>query len=144
MRFESNLDDRQRRLLAGVRACAEGHGCTALKFNADLEHGFEATLECPGGDWARWGPDFYELVEHLERALRLFFPTPKERYRREDVERVLARLGVESGGSKYQFLISPKGSLALPETGTPRTPLEALADGNVEAVMRTAHAHSER
>ena len=91
-----------------------------------------------------WGHDFYYLRGHLEHALQLFFPAKDGPYRREDLERVIARLGALSGGSKYLFLTLPKGSLARPDTGTPRTPLEALKDGNFDAVMRTAHGYSER
>jgi hypothetical protein len=144
MVFETNLNERLQGLLADVRMAAERDGCTLLRFNVDVDKGFTAALEWPGGDWAMWGRDFYDLRGHLERALQLFFPEEDGPYRPEELSRVIARLGDSSGGSKYLFFTRPKGSLARPDTGVPRTPLEALREGDFDAVMRTAHGHSER
>lgn len=144
MVFETNVSQRLQGLLADVRAAAERDGCTLLRFSVDVDKGFFAAVEWPGGDWDMFGDDFYYLRGHLEHALRLFFPTTDGPYRREDLQRVIALLGDSSGGSKYLFLTLPKGSLAKQETGTPRTPLEALKDGDFDAVMRAAHGFSER
>lgn len=48
------------------------------------------------------------------------------------VGNVCARLGDLPGGSKWQFFATPKGSL------NGRTPLQAIADGDFAAVMRSA------
>lgn len=48
------------------------------------------------------------------------------------VGNVCARLGDLPGGSKLQFFATPKGSLSG------RTPLQAIADGDFTAVMRSA------
>lgn len=66
---------------------------------------------------------------------------------RRVLESVCKLLGPASGGTKWQFFITPRGSLASPgktldsvltEDGKPRTPLQALRDGDVDLVMRAA------
>lgn len=54
------------------------------------------------------------------------------------LEPVSRRLGTLSGGSKWRFFISPKGSLAG------RTPLAASRDGDVAAVSVAADGFRER
>ena len=88
------------------------------------------------------------------------------RYRRKDLEAITKLLGDLSGGSKWLFFTTPKGSLAVsksakslagrtmppaqpradttPTTGRPRTPLQALEDGDIEFVKRVASGHSAR
>ena len=94
------------------------------------------------------------------------------RYNRKDVESVTKLLDDISGGSKWLFFTTPKGSLAnanllaaegLGATkaksrtkqlravngfttvpGVPRTPLRALEDGDVDLVKRSAKAYAER
>ena len=78
------------------------------------------------------------------------------RYNRKDVEAVTKLLGDLSGGSKWLFFTTPKGSLARPKSGSrtgtgsasrvaaPRTPLQALEDGDVELVKRFAAGHAHR
>lgn len=72
---------------------------------------------------------------------------------REQLEAVSQLLGAASGGTKWQFWMTPRGSLASPgktvngmltEDGIPRTPLNALCDGDVELVMRAAKAQFSR
>lgn len=72
---------------------------------------------------------------------------------RRTLEAVSTLLGPAPGGTKWQFWMTPRGSLALPgktvdgvltEDGSPRTPLQALRDGNVELVMRAAQAQVKR
>ena len=67
-----------------------------------------------------------------------------ETYDRTMLESVCRALGDIAGGSKWLFFTKPKGSLALPENGTPRTPLEALRAGDIEAVKRAAVGYSQR
>ena len=50
----------------------------------------------------------------------------------------------QPAATRALFWEHPKGSLALVETGTARTPLQALMDGDFERVERTVHGHSER
>lgn len=54
------------------------------------------------------------------------------------LEAVCRRLGTLPGGSKWQFFVTPKGSL------TGRTPLQALRDGDIAAVNVTADGFKER
>lgn len=54
------------------------------------------------------------------------------------LEAVCKRLGSLSGGSKWQFFVAPKASLAG------RTPLEALRDGHLQAVQVAADGFRER
>jgi hypothetical protein len=63
---------------------------------------------------------------------------------RAKVEAVTKLLGDLSGGSKWLFFTTAKGSLAKPSTGTPRTPLQALMDGDFDRVKQTAIGHAER
>lgn len=76
----------------------------------------------------------------LERDGRTFYPAflshPTSDIRR--LEAVCQRLGTLPGGSKWQFFVTPKGSL------TGRTPLEALRDGDIAAVNVTADGFKER
>lgn len=65
------------------------------------------------------------------------------RYNRKNVEAVTKLLGELSGGSKWLFFNTPKGSLAT-AGGVPRSPLQALEDGELALVMRTATSYAER
>lgn len=56
----------------------------------------------------------------------------------EDLSVVMAHL---SGNVKWLFWTQPRGSLTT-HAGVPRTPLEALADGDVELVRRCAEARA--
>ena len=115
------------------------------------------------------GRIFYIEVEGI-RAYPAFYLDL--RYNRKDVESVTKLLGDISGGSKWLFFTALKGSLAIagavsaeargaPEAktrskqlagraeleavpGVPRTPLQALEDGDVELVKRSAKAYAER
>lgn len=64
-----------------------------------------------------------------------FFADP--RYSRADLERVSRELGALPGPSKLQFFTTPKGSLSA------RTPIEALADGDLDAVLKAAAGFRE-
>ena len=74
------------------------------------------------------------------------------RYNRGQLEDITRLLGDLSGGSKWVFFTTPKGSLARAgrvardgqEEGKPRTPLQALADGDIDRVKATATAYAER
>jgi|SRR5436190_23383711 len=74
------------------------------------------------------------------------------RYNRGQLEDITRLLGNLPGGSKWVFFTTPKGSLARAgrvdrdgqEKGKPRTPLQALADGDIERVKATATAYAER
>ena len=63
---------------------------------------------------------------------------------RAKVEAVTKLLGDLSGGSKWLFFTTAKGSLATPRSGTPRTPLQALMDGDFDKVTQTAIGFAER
>jgi hypothetical protein len=65
-----------------------------------------------------------------------FFVDP--RFNPRDLEAVSMRLGSIPGGSKLQFFLTPRGSLAG------RTPLDALSDGQLSAVKATADGFRER
>lgn len=54
------------------------------------------------------------------------------------LEAVCQRLGTLPGGSKWQFFVAPKGSLAG------RTPLAAMCDGDVAEVEVAADGFRER
>jgi hypothetical protein len=90
---------------------------------------------------------FYLEVAGI-RAYPAFFLDAK--YNRKDLERVSRALGDLSGGSKYLFFTTPKGSLSIPaepgsgKNGTPQTPLEALEAGKLELVLRAAQGYAER
>lgn len=60
------------------------------------------------------------------------------RYDRRQLESICKVLGDLPGGSKLQFFTTPKGSLGG------RTPLDALADGDVALVRRAAQGFVER
>ena len=89
------------------------------------------------------------------------------RYSRKDLEDVTKLLGDLSGGSRWLSFTTPKGSLARSEfseqaprgfsdvargrsdpatraPAIPRTPLQALEDGDVEMVKRAAAGHAQR
>lgn len=76
----------------------------------------------------------------LERDGKTLYPAfladPTADLRR--LEAVCRRLGTLQGGSKWQFFVTPKGSLGG------RTPLEALRNGHVAAVNVAADGFSER
>ena len=112
------------------------------------------------------GRVFYLEVGGGIRAYPAFYLDP--RYSRKDVESVTKLLGDISGGAKWLFFTTPKGSLASPNgasaearapnkprtkptsganhqlAGGPRTPLRALEDGDVELVKRSAKAYAAR
>lgn len=64
-----------------------------------------------------------------------FFADP--RYNRVDLERVSRELGYLPGASKLQFFTTPKGSLNA------KTPIEALAKGDLETVLKAAAGFRE-
>lgn len=70
----------------------------------------------------------------------MFFPRfyIERRYNRRQLESVCKVLGNLPGRSKFQFFTTPKGSLGG------RTPLEALAGGDVALVRRAALGFAER
>lgn len=100
------------------------------------------------------------------RAYPAFFVDP--RYRRRDLESVTIALGDVSPGGKYLFFVLPKGSLCKDaERDAPsaerrpsgnstagffvslrassvRTPLLALEEGDIEAVLRGAAGYAKR
>ena len=63
---------------------------------------------------------------------------------RKQVEAVCRLLGDLPGGSKWLFFTTPKASLARPSQGVPRTPLEALAQGDFERVKTAAIGFAQR
>jgi|KBSMisStandDraft_5_1062788.scaffolds.fasta_scaffold502751_1 hypothetical protein len=107
-----------------------------------------------------WSAEDVKLAELARRVFALesdnvkaypaFYSDP--RYAREQLEAITVALGDLSGGSKWVFFTTPKGSLATPgrvtkdgrEQGTPRTPLQALAQGDFELTRRSALAYAER
>ncbi len=46
--------------------------------------------------------------------------------------------------SQKLFFEQPKASLARPATGQPRTPLQALREGHLDAVLRAARGLAQR
>lgn len=111
---------------------------------------------------------FYVEVDGV-RAYPAFYLD--SRYKRKDIESVTRSLGGLSGGSKWLFFTAPRASLALPlpdsptaharacaeaglpypisrgslgPSGVPRTPLQALEDGDLARVNRAAQAYAER
>ena len=102
------------------------------------------------------GAEFYERTGWTQRELdsavldgRVFclevggvgaYPTfyTDPRYNREHVEAVTQLLGDISGGSKWLFFTTPKGSLAA------RTPLAALVNGDLDRVKRAATGYAQR
>lgn len=60
------------------------------------------------------------------------------RLQRRRLYAVSRRLGELTGGTKLAFLVTPKGSLAR------RTPLQAIAAGNMAAVLSAADGAAER
>lgn len=64
------------------------------------------------------------------------------RYDRKQLEAVTKLLGDLSGASKLQFFSTPKGSLSLPDRL--RTPLQAIEDGDIELVKRSALGFLQR
>lgn len=63
---------------------------------------------------------------------------------RSQVEALTKLLGDLSGGSKWLFFTTAKGSLAKPDSGRARTPLQALVDGDFQKVKQTATCYAER
>jgi hypothetical protein len=61
-----------------------------------------------------------------------------------ELDAVYAALGDLTPSAKRLFFTMPKGSLARLADGIPRTPLEALAAGDFESVLRTARSFAER
>jgi hypothetical protein len=89
---------------------------------------------------------FYVEKDGLQGYPAFFLDTAVDRQLLEAVSRLL---GPATGGTKWQFFVTPRGSLASPgktvdgvltENGNPRTPLQAMRDGNVELVTRVAQA----
>ena len=63
---------------------------------------------------------------------------------RRQIGEISKLLGGRSGGSKWLFFTTPKGSLASPDTGVPRTPLQALRDGEYARVKLAASGYAQR
>ena len=63
---------------------------------------------------------------------------------RAQVEAVTKLLGDLSGGSKWLFFTTSKGSLAKLGSGRARTPLQALMDGDFDKVKQAAIGYAER
>jgi hypothetical protein len=89
---------------------------------------------------------FYVEKDGLQGYPAFYFDAAVDR---RVLESVCKLLGPASGGTKWQFFVTPRGSLALPgktvggvltEDGNPRTPLQALRDGELELVTRVAQA----
>ena len=95
---------------------------------------------------ARWPPEAVErgLASHglfyLEIDGVRLFPTfyLDARFEAQDLEAVSKQLGSLSGGSKWQFFTTPKGSLRG------LTPLEALLAGEISDVMGAAKGFAQR
>jgi len=83
---------------------------------------------------------FYVEVAGVRAYPAFYFGT---RYDRAQLFAVTKTLGYLSGGSKWQFFMTPKGSLARSDS-TPRTPLQALEDGDIELVKRAALGFVQR
>jgi hypothetical protein len=62
---------------------------------------------------------------------------------RKQIEAISKLLGDLSGGSKWLFFTQRSGFLALPETGEPQTPLDALRHGRFEKVKQAARGRAE-
>ncbi len=62
---------------------------------------------------------------------------------RDQLEIVTQMLDDRSGGGKMLFFTCPRGSLA-DSSGNPRTPLQALKDGDLDAVKRAVLGSVER
>ncbi len=84
---------------------------------------------------------FYVEVGAI-RGYPAFYLDPQ--LQRKQVETVCKLLGDLSGGSKWLFFTTPKGSLARQATGQARTPLEALADGDLAKVKLAASGYAQR
>jgi len=91
----------------------------------------------------------FQALENALAALRIFaielkgqrlFPDffLDEKFDRRRLASICRALGNVPGGSKLQFFTTPKGSLGG------RTPLDALADGDLAAVRVTARGFVER
>lgn len=85
------------------------------------------------------------------RGYPAFFLDPA--HSRAELEAVSKLLGDVSGGTKFAFFNTPRGSLAiagrvvdgvLTENGVPRTPLQAMRDGDLNRVKAAAAAASCR
>jgi hypothetical protein len=125
---------------------------TALRSNT--EHSSSAITRA-----VREGRRFFVELDGI-RALPAFFLDP--RYRVRDLEAVTKQLRGISDAAKWVFFILPKGSLsrallegsedvaaawgstgsAEPGNVTLRTPLQAIEDGDIELVLRTAAAYA--
>lgn len=84
---------------------------------------------------------FYVEVGAI-RGYPAFYVDPT--LQRKQVESVCKLLGDLSGGSKWLFFTTPKGSLARQASGKARTPLEALADGDIARVRTAAIGYAQR
>lgn len=96
----------------------------------------EAGLSPEALDKALSGNQLFAVQLNGEVCLPDFFLD--ERYCRQQLESVCKVLGNLLGGSKLQFFTTPKGSLGG------RTPLDALAAGDVALVRRAAQGFVER
>lgn len=79
-------------------------------------------------DGKRWYPAFY-ADPSLNRA---------------ELEHVCSLLGDVSAAVRWLFFTTPRGSLAPPPVGVPRTPLDALRAGAFDQVVKTASAFATR
>jgi hypothetical protein len=84
---------------------------------------------------------FYLDVGGVRAYPAFFLDSTLQRVQLEAVSKLLGDL---SGGSKWLFFTSPKGSLANAETGQARTPIQALRDGDLERVKKAALGHASR
>lgn len=138
-------------------ALAQGRLIPATALRSNSEHSSSAITR-----GVREGRKFFVELDGI-RALPAFFLDP--RYRVRDLEAVTKQLHGISDGAKWLFFIMPKGSLSRSLLSTPlersgdadeiqsstgaiepsvvtlRTPLQAIADGDIELVLRAAAAY---
>jgi Ca2+-binding RTX toxin-like protein len=138
------------------RVTASSAPASSLTFDQLMENGqllsgpeFEERLGCrkQAVSQAVKARRYFYVEVGGRRAYPAFFVDP--RYNRRDLEAISKLLGDISGGSKYLFFTTPKGSLALAAdptskaNGVARTPLEALAAGDLARVKRTAQGYAQ-
>ncbi len=77
-----------------------------------------------------WQLDGSSALKSAASCATALYCDPSLNWRR--LYAVSRRLGDLTGGAKLAFIVTPKGSLAG------RTPLQALAEGNIAAVLNAA------
>ncbi|MFG6463719.1 hypothetical protein ACG04Q_19250 [Roseateles sp. DXS20W] len=126
-----------------LRLVAEGH----LIDSAELQRRAGVTRQAVSKAVA--ARRLFYLEHGGQRGYPAFFLDPE--LERTQVEAVSKQLGDLSGGSKFMFFTTARGSLAtageirrgvMTESGVPRTPLQALKDGDFERVRMAAEAFS--